>query len=75
MPYKEMRADADGTSSEAMRQRIEAARGRQQERGFSNAQLPPKLLRKLCRPDEAGERTLERPCASSVCPPVRMTAF
>ncbi len=54
--YKEMRGDADGTSSEAMRQRIEAARARQQERGHSNAQLPPKLLRKLCR---AGERTLE----------------
>jgi magnesium chelatase family protein len=25
----------------------------------SNSQLPPKLLRKVCRLDEAGERTLE----------------
>ncbi len=59
VPYKEIRADEQGSSSAEMRSRIEAARSIQHGRGFSNAQLPPKLLRDVCRLDEAGERTLE----------------
>ena len=39
--------------------RVEAARGIQQHRGFYNARIPSRLLRKLCALDEAGERTLE----------------
>jgi len=35
------------------------ARAVQQARGFYNAQIPIRVLRKLCRLDEAGERTLE----------------
>jgi magnesium chelatase family protein len=42
-----------------MRARVEAARGIQQHRGFYNARIPSRLLRKLCALDEAGERTLE----------------
>jgi magnesium chelatase family protein len=42
-----------------MRSRVQAARGTQQRRGFSNAQIPTSLLSKLCVLDEAGERTLE----------------
>jgi magnesium chelatase family protein len=57
--YKEMRADEQGATSAQMRERIERARGIQHARGYSNSQLPPKLLRKLCNLDEAGERTLE----------------
>jgi magnesium chelatase family protein len=57
--YKEMRGDEQGVSSAEMRARIERARRLQQQRGYTNAQLPPKLLRKLCQLDGSGERTLE----------------
>jgi magnesium chelatase family protein len=59
VPYKEMRADEQGVSSAEMRARIERARDIQHARGYDNAKLPTKLLRKLCRLDDAGERTLE----------------
>ena len=54
-----MRADAQGATSEQMRERIERARTVQQARGHVNSELPPRLLRKLCKLDDAGERTLE----------------
>ncbi len=59
VPYKEIRAQEQGASSAEIRGRIEAARAVQQGRGYLNSQLPPKLLRRLARLDEAGERTLE----------------
>jgi magnesium chelatase family protein len=57
--YKELRAKDHGTSSEEMRERVETARAIQRQRGFYNARIPSRLLRKLCALDEAGERTLE----------------
>jgi magnesium chelatase family protein len=59
VPYKEMRAEEQGVSSAEMRVRIGGAREIQQRRGHYNSQLPTKLLRKLCRLDDSGERTLE----------------
>jgi magnesium chelatase family protein len=59
VPYKEMRAEEQGVSSAEMRARIGGARDIQQRRGHCNSQLPTKLLRKLCRLDDSGERTLE----------------
>jgi len=60
VPYKELRGpDPAAASSAEIRLRVERARARQQARGYYNAQLPPKMLRELCRLDEAGERTLE----------------
>jgi magnesium chelatase family protein len=59
VPYKEMRAEEQGSSSAEMRSRIEAARAVQAARGYYNSQLPPRLLRQVCRLDDAGERTLE----------------
>jgi magnesium chelatase family protein len=59
VPYRELRERSDGMSSQEMRQRVEAARAVQQRRGFCNAHIPPRALRKLCELDEAGERTLE----------------
>jgi len=38
---------------------VERARAIQHERGYYNAQIPTRQLRKLCALDEAGERTLE----------------
>ena len=59
VPYKELRGKQDGRGSAEMRQRVEAARAIQQQRGFYNARIPPPQLRKFCALDEAGERTLE----------------
>lgn len=57
--YKELRGKDGGIGSAEMRARVEGARTVQQRRGFYNARIPSRLLRKLCALDEAGERTLE----------------
>jgi len=57
--YQEMRGNETGATSAQMRDRVLAARGRQAERGFVNANLPPGRLRELCPLDAAAERTLE----------------
>jgi magnesium chelatase family protein len=57
--YKEIRAEEQGASSAEIRERAVRARAVQQARGYYNSELPPKLLRKLCRLDDSGERTLE----------------
>ena len=59
MPYKELRSNGDGTTSAEIRGRVERARSVQQARGFYNARMPSRLIRKQCVLDEAGERTLE----------------
>jgi magnesium chelatase family protein len=59
VPYKELRGHDQGVTSEQMRQRVAAARDRQQRRGFYNAHIPHNQLRALCALDDAGERTLE----------------
>src|SRR6266436_1104269 len=53
--YKELRGNDHGTSSADMRARVETARALQQQRGFYNARIPSRQLRKLCALDEAGE--------------------
>ncbi|MBI3667199.1 MAG: YifB family Mg chelatase-like AAA ATPase [Acidobacteria bacterium] len=57
--YKEMRSDGGAEESAAIRARVERAREIQKARGYYNAQLPARPLRKYCVLDEAGERTLE----------------
>ena len=57
--YQELRQTNDGVSSAEMRQRVEQARSIQHQRGYYNAHIPSRYLRKLCVLDEAGERTLE----------------
>jgi magnesium chelatase family protein len=59
VPYKELRTKADSQTSAQIRERVEAAREVQRQRGFYNAQIPPSQLRALCALDEAGERSLE----------------
>ncbi len=59
VPYKELRSRSDGQTSAEIRQRIEAARGIQLNRGFYNSQIPHSQLRQICALDEGGERTLE----------------
>jgi magnesium chelatase family protein len=57
--YKELRGNGDGVSSEAMRERVGAARQRQLSRGHLNARMPSPLLRACCELDDSAERTLE----------------
>ena len=57
VPYKELRTKADGNSSAQIRDRVEAARETQRQRGFYNSQIPPSQLRTLCVLDDSGERT------------------
>src|ERR1022692_1028190 len=59
VPYKELRAGEVAESSEDMRVRAARAREIQQERGYSNARMPTRMIRKQCALDETGERTLE----------------
>jgi magnesium chelatase family protein len=59
VPDKELRGKDDGATSAEIRARVEAARAVQQARGFYNAHIPTRALRKLCALDEAAERTLE----------------
>jgi len=59
VPFKELRDNAPAESSAAIRARVEHARALQHARGFYNADMPARLIRKLCALDDAGERTLE----------------
>jgi magnesium chelatase family protein len=57
--YKELRSKDDGVSSAELREKVIAARVIQQARGYYNANIPTRLIRKHCALDDAGERTLE----------------
>jgi magnesium chelatase family protein len=59
VPYKELRAGEVAETSEDMRNRAAKAREVQNARGYSNARMPTRVLRKQCALDETGERTLE----------------
>jgi magnesium chelatase family protein len=59
VPYPELRGKDDGVSSAEIRARVEKARAIQNARGFYNARIPVRQLRKICALDDAGERTLE----------------
>src|ERR1022692_1366687 len=59
VPYREMRAADASESSAEIRAVVERTRGIQRARGFYNAQMPTRHIRKLCTLDEAGDRTLE----------------
>src|SRR6185436_15591076 len=47
------------TGSADIRARVVTTRAVQQSRGFYNAYIPARSLRKLCALDDSGERTLE----------------
>jgi magnesium chelatase family protein len=59
VPFKELRGNADAESSADIRARVEQTRSVQQARGFYNARMPVRDIRKICALDDAGERTLE----------------
>jgi magnesium chelatase family protein len=63
--YKELRGGGDIEDSAAVRERVMRARALQLERFagekkvFSNAQMPPKFIRKFCAISDDGEKMLE----------------
>jgi magnesium chelatase family protein len=59
VPFKELRGEAATVSSAEIRARVEHARTLQQARGYYNAHMPARLVRKMCALDDAGERILE----------------
>ncbi len=59
VPYQELRGNPVSECSEAIRGRVERARAVQHARGYDNARMPARLIRKLCALDDSGERTLE----------------
>jgi magnesium chelatase family protein len=59
VPFKELRGRDNGITSAGMRERVCRARETQRQRGYYNADIPAKDVRRLCDLDEAGERTLE----------------
>ena len=59
VPYKELRAGEVAESSADMRARVERAREVQHARGYSNARMPVRAIRKVCALDDTAERTLE----------------
>ncbi|MGQ0793607.1 MAG: YifB family Mg chelatase-like AAA ATPase [Deltaproteobacteria bacterium] len=62
--YKELSSDVAGESSAQIRQRVNRARAAQKRRFgdsgiYSNSQMPPRLVRKFAKPDDAGMKLLE----------------
>jgi magnesium chelatase family protein len=59
VPFQELRGGDAGATSAEISERVSHAREVQGARGFYNAHIPVRQLRKLCALDDAGERTLE----------------
>ena len=59
VPFQELRGGDAGATSAEISERVSHTREVQGARGFYNAHIPVRQLRKLCALDDAGERTLE----------------
>ena len=59
VPYQELRGNPTCESSADIRARVERARSIQRARGYDNARMPTRQIRKQCALDDSGERTLE----------------
>ncbi|NLE60081.1 MAG: YifB family Mg chelatase-like AAA ATPase, partial [Planctomycetes bacterium] len=65
VPYRELRGEHNGSSSDDMRTQVERARQIQRDRfgdksTILNARMTPKQLRKHCKLDDAGEQLLKQ---------------
>lgn len=58
VPGKELREGPSAETSAEIGMRVKRARERQMARGFNNARIRSRLIRKHCTLNEAGERTL-----------------
>jgi magnesium chelatase family protein len=59
VPYQELRGVSQGATSAEIAERVKRTRAVSAARGFYNAHIPARQLRKVCALDAAGERTLE----------------
>jgi magnesium chelatase family protein len=59
VPYQELRGNSTSETSAEIRARVERARAVQRARGYDNARMPSRMIRKQCALDDSGERTLE----------------
>jgi magnesium chelatase family protein len=59
VPFKELRGEGQAEPSDSIRARVNTAREVQSARGYYNARIPAREIRKVCALDDAGERTLE----------------
>jgi magnesium chelatase family protein len=59
VPFQELRGETLAEPSEEIRGRVERVRAVQQTRGYYNARMPSRAIRKECALDASGERTLE----------------
>jgi magnesium chelatase family protein len=59
VPFKELRGETAAEASAEIRGRVERVRAVQRSRGYYNARMPSRLIRKECALDDSGERTLE----------------
>ena len=63
VPYQELAANADGTTSGSMREQVNRARAIQKERYGStikvNGRMTGRMLRKFCTPDAPGRSLLQ----------------
>lgn len=57
--YRELRDEQSTEGSASIRERVERAREVQMRRGYANACMPSKMIRKHCKLDEASEAALE----------------
>ena len=53
VPYKELRGNSTAEPSSDIRARVERARAVQSARGYYNAQMPSRMIRKQCELDDA----------------------
>jgi magnesium chelatase family protein len=59
VPYQELRGNPVTETSAEIRVRVDCARAVQHARGYDNAHMPVRMIRKQCALDDSGERTLE----------------
>jgi len=65
VPYRDLSGDRSGDTSEVIRQRVNAARRRQQERYkgtevHANAALTSPMIRRFCQPDDSARQLLQQ---------------
>jgi magnesium chelatase family protein len=64
VPFQELRGGDAGAASTEIAARVQAARTLQSSRGFYNAHIPVRQLRKLCALDDAAKGLWKWRCAA-----------
>jgi magnesium chelatase family protein len=73
VPFKELRGEGQAESSAQIRDRVQQARDLQQRRGFYNARIPAREIRKVCALDDPANVPWRWRSAAWASPPARTT--